>query len=235
VTCALGRILRPHSGIYVTNASSLATDDQVRAWTAACAVQLERDVAPYWKRRPVRVQFLDSPDHAPKGSWVIGVLDDSDQAGALGWHTDDNGRVFGRVFVRPCQQFDVPPSTTLSHEIVETFCDPRVDRWADSGEGWSTPVEACDAVESGSYEINGVAVSDFLFPRWFRPGARGAMSFMGAVSEPFTLAAGGYMVRRFPDGTEDQVFGDRARRGFIAAKRSPLSRTVRRTGEARRP
>lgn len=235
MTFKCGRVLRPRNGIYVVNSSTLAADDAVREWTAACALQLERDVAPYWHRRPVRVQFLDAPEHAPRGSWVIGVLDDADQVGDLGWHTDDGGRVYGRVFLRPCVQYDVPPSTTLSHEIIETFCDPAVDRWADSGEGWETPVEACDAVESGSYEINGVAVSDFLFPRWFRPRSLGAMSFCGTVKAPFTLAPGGYMVRRFPDGTEDQVFGDKARRGFISAKRSPLSRTVRRTGAVRRP
>lgn len=232
MSCKLLRVLRPKSGIYVVNRSTLVSDVEVRAWTAACARQIREHVAPAYRRAPVRVQFLSAVSHAPKGSWVIAVLDDSDQAGALGWHTeDDAGRVFGRVFARPCLDYGVPVSSTLSHEVVETYCDPDVDRWADTGKGYSVAYEACDPVEGDSYLIDNVAVSDFVTPAWYmrKPPVDARLSYCDNVAEPFTLAAGGYMVRRFPDGSEDQVFGATANRSYVAAKRHQLARTARRT------
>lgn len=238
MSCKLLRVLRPKSGIYVVNRSTLVTDEQVRTWTAACARQISEHVAPTYAMDPVRVQVLSAASHAPAGAWVITVLDDADQAGDLGWHTDERGLIYGRVFARPCLDYGVPVSTTLSHELVETFCDPDVDRWVDTGAGYSVPWEACDPVEGDSYEIDGVAVSDFVKPWWYRQGTPpdGATRWVAdrEVLAPFELAVGGYCVRRFPDGSEDQVFGRAARRGYIAAKAHELGRTSRRRTAAGR-
>jgi hypothetical protein len=232
--CKLLRVLRPKSGLYIVNRSTLVSDVEVNRWTAACALQIREHVAPAYGMKPVRVQFLSAASHAPKGAWVIGVLDDADQAGDLGWHTEDaSGRVYGRVFARPCHDYGVLVSTTLSHEITECFCDPDVDRWVDTGQGFSVPWEACDPVEGDSYLIDGVAVSDFVTPSWYRRGPLKVDERLhwlnnGAITKSFELAAGGYCVRRFPDRSEDQVFGKQAKRGYIAAKRHRLSRTSRR-------
>jgi hypothetical protein len=237
MSCKLLRVLRPKSGIYVVNRSTLCGDADVKAWTAACAVQVNEHVAPVYGKARTRVQFLSKTSHAPKGAWVLVVLDDADQAGALGYHSETtDGRVYGRVFAGPCIDYGVPVSTTLSHEVVETFCDPDVDLWRDTGRGYSVAYEACDAVEGDSYLIDGVAVSDFVTPAWYgergpRTPLHGALHWAdnGKVTQSFQLAPGGYYVRRFPDGSEDQVFGALANRGYIAAKRHQLSRTVRRT------
>jgi hypothetical protein len=235
VSSLLRRLCRPRSGIYVVNSSTLVTDADVKAWTAACSFQLARDVAPAFDRKPVRVEFLTKASHAPAGAWIIAVLDDADQAGALGYHTTDRaGRPWGRIFVRPCLDYGVEPSTTLSHEVIETFGDPEVDAWRDSGAGYSVAYELCDPVEAGSYQIGagGVLVSDFVFPAWFHkaagPGSR--FNYLRTVHLPFALDAGGYVVRRFPDGTEDQEYGREARRDYIAAKRHALARSTRRLG-----
>lgn len=240
MSCKLGRVLRPKSGIYVVNRSTLVTDDEVRAWTAACARQIREHAAPAYGRAPVRVQYLTSHTHAPAGAWVLIVLDDADQAGALGYHSVDQlGRIYGRIFARPCLQYDVPVSTTLSHEIVETFCDPHVDRWVDTGQGFSVAYEAADPVEGDSYTIDGVEVSDFVTPAWYGRanghgvpiGPHGTHWCATRVElKPFELAAGGYYVRRFPDGHEDQVFGKAVNRGYVAAKAHELARTSRRKG-----
>jgi hypothetical protein len=232
VSCRLLRVLRPKSGLYVINKSTLITDAQVKAWTAACARQIREHVAPAYGRAPVKVAFLTSRTHAPAGAWVITVLDDADQAGDLGWHTEDaSGRIYGRVFARPCLDYGVPVSTTLSHEIVETFCDPDVDQWRDTGRGYSVAYEACDPVEGDSYEIDGTPVSDFVTPGWYTTGRWKAGSrtrWLGTPLKPFTLAPGGYVVRRWPDGSEDQAFGATANRAYIAAKRHQLGRADRR-------
>jgi hypothetical protein len=238
------RVLRPKSGIYVVNQSRLCADADVRAWTAACARQITEHVAPAYGRKPVRVQFLPKTSHAPKGAWVIGVLDDADQAGALGWHTEDRfGRVYGRVFARPCLDYDVPISTTLSHEIVETWCDPSVDRWVDSGRGYEVAYEACDAVEGDSYPLDGVEVSDFVTPAWYGrvngpgvPVGPHGTHWCATMREvaPFELAPGGYVVRRWADGHEDQEFGRQANRDYIAAKAHEVARSTRRKTQAAR-
>lgn len=231
MSCKLLRVLRPKSGLYVVNKSTLVTNADARRWTAACVRQIREHVAPAYGMTPVRVQYLSGASHAPAGAWVIAVLDDADQAGDLGWHTEDaSGRIYGRVFARPCLDYGVPVSTTLSHEIVETFCDPDVDQWRDTGRGYSVAYEACDPVEGDSYEIDGVAVSDFVTPQWFMRPVRGVgrTHWLDTALEPFDLAPGGYYVRRWPDGSEDQEFGARANRAYIAAKRHELGRATRR-------
>ena len=230
MSCALLRVLRPKSGLYVINKSTLVSEDDVKRWTAACARQIAEHVAPAYGMRPVRVQFLSAASHAPAGAWVITVLDDADQAGDLGWHTEDNsGRIYGRVFARPCLDYNVPVSTTLSHEIVETFCDPDVDQWRDTGNGYSVAYEACDPVEGNSYMIGDVAVSDFVTPGWYKSGSvRTHWREPQVDVAPLGLAPGGYVVRKWADGHEDQEFGATANRDYIAAKRHQLGRADRR-------
>jgi hypothetical protein len=229
MSCKLLRVLRPKSGIYIVNKSTLVTDADVKRWTAACARQVREHVAPAYGLPSVRVSFLTSHTHAPAGAWVITVLDDADQAGDLGWHTEDaSGRIYGRVFAKPCLDYDVPVSTTLSHEVVETFVDPDVNRWVSTNRGYSVAWEACDPVEGDSYNIDGVGVSDFVTPGWY--GRYGRLHWLdnGTIAEPFQLAPGGYVVRRWPDGHEDQEFGATANRAYIAAKKHALGRTARR-------
>jgi hypothetical protein len=217
--------------VYVVNRSTLVTDADVKRWTAACARQIAEHVAPAYGIPSRRVQYLSARSHAPAGAWVIAVLDDADQVGDLGWHTmDAMGRIYGRVFARACLDYGVPVSTTLSHEIVETFCDPWVDQWRDTGRGYSVAYEACDPVEGDSYEIDGTAVSDFVTPAWYDPRLTGRRHWLdnGTVPGSFELAPGGYVVRRWPDGTEDQEFGVTANRAYINAKRHQLGRATRR-------
>lgn len=234
MSCKLLRVIRPKSGIYIVNRSTLVSDTDVKAWTAACARQIREHVAPVYGLKPVRVQFLSAASHAPRGAWVLVVLDDADQAGALGYHSETaDGRVYGRVFAGACLDYGVPVSTTLSHEIAETFADPDVDRWVGTGKGYEVAYEAADPVEGDSYLIDGTAVSDFVTPAWYGKGNRDGSTRTRWVEtagplQPFELAPGGYYVRRFPDGSEDQVFGTAANRGYVQAKRSELARTVRR-------
>lgn len=234
MSCKLLRVFRPKSGVYVVNKSTLVTDADVKRWTAACAHQIKEHVAPAYALDPVRVQFLSAASHAPAGAWVIVVMDDADQAGVLGWHTEDGaGRIYGRVFVRPCLDYGVEPSTTLSHEVVETVCDPDVTGWRDTGRGYSVAYEACDPVEGDSYLIGDVAVSDFVTPAWYmaNPPVDARLHWInnGSISAPFQLAAGGYVVRRWADGHEDQEYGREVNREYVAAKRHQLARTARRT------
>src|SRR5215813_4855538 len=127
--------------ITVVNKSTLVTDDDVKVMVRAVAHQLRYDAAPVWSRTPIAITYLPDESAAPPGSWVIAVLDDADQQNALGWHTENQGEViFGRVFARPVlsnggDALTKPLSvaSVLSHEVLETFCDPYCNLWADNG------------------------------------------------------------------------------------------------------
>ena len=70
--------------------------------TRAVALQVKRDLCPAWGIQLLFVVYLGSEKDAQSGMQVIAVLDSSDQAGALGWHTEDQGElVYGRVFAQP--------------------------------------------------------------------------------------------------------------------------------------
>jgi hypothetical protein len=146
---------------------------------------------------------------------VIAVLDNADQAGALGYHaTQPDGRPFARIFVEPILanggQYlhgSLSLSVTISHEILETIGDPFCNWWCDGLDGKQYALELCDPVEGDSYEIDGVAVSNFVGPRWFSDG-NGPYDWMGNVHGPCAMSPGGYMIVRYPGGEPSQVFGE---------------------------
>jgi hypothetical protein len=228
--------------INVVNKSSLCTNSEVKAMVRAVAHQVRYHAAPLWGKTPIPVVYISTAADAQPGSWVIAVLDDSDQSGDLGWHTEKQGDVvYGRVFARPV--FDnggdalhkpLSVASVLSHEVLETFVDPNVNLWADMGKGKAVALEVGDPVESDSYpiEVHGhgdVTVSNFVTPAWFDPRAKAGarLDYLKKVSSPFEMTKGGYMVT-LVEGKSKQTFGEHYPEWRRATKASPLSRTFRR-------
>jgi len=71
-------------------------------------------------------------------------------------------------------------SRDFSHEILETLVDPTTNRdvWRDSVD---QAVEVADPVEWNGYQLDGVFVSDFVFPSWFAGATTGDPKCQGAV------------------------------------------------------
>lgn len=66
-------------------------------------------------------------------------------------------------------------------------------------------VHNCDAVQDGVYQINGVDVSNFLFPAWFdSQNISGPFDQLDVLMKPFTRTPGGYQIVRI-DGKETQL------------------------------
>lgn len=230
------------TSIIVINKSTLVTNAEVQLMTRACATQISQHVAPAWGKTPIPVIFSSTPQDAAPGSWVIVVLDTPDQADALGWHTENQGEfIFGRVFAKPVldnggDALTKPLSvaSVLSHEVVETFCDPNVNLWADTGKGFTLALEACDPVESDSYAITvdttAVTVSNFVTPRWFDPQARHTrgLDYLGKVSRPFTMTKGGYWVQE-KEGAITQKYGEEFPEWKKELKNADLGRASRRS------
>lgn len=225
--------------ITVVNKSTLVTNAQVQMMVRAVAYQLRYHCAPAWAMIPTPVVFSLSEATAPPGSWVIGILDNADQAGVLGWHSEANGVVYGRVFAKPV--FDnggdaltkpLSVASVLSHEVLETFVDPACNRYADRGDGVAIAVEVGDPVESDSYVIKvdttAVTVSNFVTEKWFDPQAKQGFDYLGRCTAPFQLARGGYVIQ-VAEGAVTSVFGEAYPEWRVATKQSPLSRSSRRT------
>lgn len=232
--------------IVVQNKSTLVNNDAVMTMTRACATQVRYHAAPAWKLQPVPVIYMNAGSDVPPGSWVISVLDDADQADALGWHTEDQGDViYGRVFAKPVLDHGgdaltqpLSVASVLSHEVLETFVDPHVNLLADDTKGTAYALEVGDPVESDSYTISirprgqtlavPVTVSNFALPAWFDPLATsGPYDYMGKVTKPFQMTSGGYVVY-LKEGQWQQKTGESYPAWKLQTKKSDTSRTARR-------
>jgi hypothetical protein len=179
-----------------------ASDAAARAMVGAVQTQIQRDFAAAWNITADLV-FFTGGQQVPKDMWQVGLFDNADQAGALGYHdVTRDGLPLGKVFARTTLVDGGKISVTLSHEVLEMLADPDINLTAfvesPSGGGRLYAYEVCDAVEADvlGYEVDGITVSDFVTPAWFqsfRKKGSTDFSFRKHVNHPFALAAGGYI------------------------------------------
>lgn len=182
--------------IAVVNRSTVVTDAEVQAFVPALQIQISRDFAPYWCDAQLR--FTASPD---AGEWQLVILDDSDQAGALGYHdVTAHFQPLGKVFAKTVKQYGDNWEVTASHEALEMLGDPNINLLAQVADGPRSAIfyayETCDACEDDrfAYEIDGHKVSDFVLPAWFEPGNKvGPFDFKRHITKPLELLKGGYI------------------------------------------
>lgn len=165
---------------------------------AALQFQNTRDVVPAWGC-PVTFSTAASDGTTPAGAYVMRFTDAKPpEAGAEGDHdVDANGNPVLNIWVTAILQAGDSVSVTASHEAIEEPADPFCVLCAqDEHSGWFWPIEPCDAVETETYKVNGVDVSNFVLPAYFRrpaPHERvDRFDFMGLLKSPFTIAGGGY-------------------------------------------
>lgn len=197
---------KPHYGeptqIAVINASTVLTDSQVQAVVPALQTQVTRDFYPAWGV-DARLTFLPHSTKPEAGQWWLVVLDDSDQAGALGYHDLTNeGLPLGKVFAGSDLKFGSEWSVTASHELLEMLADPNINLTVfmqkdDSG-GRLYAYEVCDACEADylAYKIGNTLLSDFVYPSWFedfRKPESAQFDFSNHLTAPLQLAPGGYI------------------------------------------
>jgi hypothetical protein len=227
----------PH--IVVVNHSTRVHDGDVQLAARACAAQLRTDVAPEWGMKQMSVVYMPKDAPVPPGAYVIGIFDDSDQAGALGWHTKDGTNIYGKVFAGPVLDNggtaidgELSVSAVLSHEVLEAYLDPRVQLWAQDEQGAMWAMEVCDPVEDQAYSVKvggrEVSVSNFVLPAWFDSQSTGErLDHLEQLQHPFTLSKGGYAVK-MADGQVQDVYGDKFAEWKLPGKKHELSRKVRR-------
>ena len=187
--------------IAVINKSTIVTDYDLRQAVIAIQTQVHRDFYPAWAIDATITWFAPTAV-IPSNFWQIVLFDTADVAGALGYHDlTPSGQPLGKIFAKTAATNGYSWTVTLSHEIVEMLVDPYVNltvfnQTSDTA-GRLYAYETADAVEDDhlGYRINGVLVSDFVFPAWFdgfRPESSTRFSQMNNVHAPFQLAKGGY-------------------------------------------
>lgn len=184
--------------IAVINVSTVVSDPELKKMVDAIQVQIDRDWTPAWGI-PAKLNLLPHGQHPPANMWWLGIFDNADQAGALGYHDlTSAGLPIGKVFAKTTLDAHDLVSVTLSHEVLEMLGDPDINLIVQKGaRGYS--YEVCDAVEDDSlgYDINGVRVSDFVYPQYFETfWKKGGTKFdhLGHLTNPVpALTHGGYM------------------------------------------
>ncbi len=188
--------------IAVLNRSTVLADAEVQAIVPALQTQVRRDFAPVWGVDADLLFVAQSLEPAP-GSWWVAVLDDSDQAAALGYHDlTPEGLPIAKVFANSDLRFGYKWSVTCSHEILEMLVDPDIDLTAfvqsseTTGRLYAYEVaDPCEADEY-AYKIDDTLVSDFVYPAWFEyfraPGST-QFDYGNVMGSPFEILPGGYI------------------------------------------
>jgi hypothetical protein len=189
--------------ISVINASTIVHDDEVETVTRALQQQVSRDFAPVWGV-DATLNFIGKGAKASPGSWWLTILDNTDQAGALGYHDlTSESMPIGKVFAGTDKQYGLVWSVTASHELLEMLGDPDINLTVfvqpDDKTGTLYAYEVCDPCEDDAfaYEIDGVKVSDFVYPAYFesfRKARSTRFDHQGHLTAPVpALLNGGYL------------------------------------------
>lgn len=203
--------------IGVTNESTVLTDAAVQAALRAIQAQDDNDLAPLWGLEPCELVFLPKGLAPAKGQWQMVIADNSDQAGALGYHeTTVNGDPIGYVFAKDDLDSGTSWTVTWSHEHCEMRIDPDIQtvEEQDTADGIVFRAkEVCDPCEDDKWGYHRhdpekpdgemfalpdgteITLSDFVTPAYFNPNAPpGAqLDYCNYIKTPLSILDGGYI------------------------------------------
>jgi hypothetical protein len=183
---------------------------------AAMQTYIDKFIVPIWAT-PAK---LIKTSGFQKGAWAMVFLDDADQPEALAYHDlTPDGLPISKVFVKTTLADKQLVSVSASHELVEMLVDPAINMMT-TGPDLKTmyAYESADPVESLSFPVDGIEMSDFVYPSYFEVFHKpGSVHFdqMNKVTKPFQILSGGYQII-FKDAKWSQVFGSEAKKKAFA-------------------
>jgi hypothetical protein len=174
---------------------------------SALQVYVDAHVAPVWG---TPAKLVKSTDFV-KNAWAIVFLDTADQPGALAYHDlTPDGLPVSKVFVKTTLDDQQSVAVSTSHELVEMLVDPAINMWTTGPDPkLMYAYESADPVEELSFKVNGIDMSDFVYPSYFevfRKPKSVRFDHLNKVTKPFQILHGGYQII-FKNGKESQVFG----------------------------
>jgi hypothetical protein len=176
---------------------------------------------------------------ARPSDWLFIYFDDADEAGAEGYHDlTHRGQPVSKVFVKTSLEDNVPVSVTASHELFEMVIDPIANLWAEATSRTQYGYEMCDPVEEDTFMVDGIEMSNFLYPSWFEPfkHRRGTkFDHLGKLKKPFSMTKGGYVIinrdghvmEKFGSPAKAARFAKEKRRGHRSEFRKPRGLHIR--------
>jgi len=198
--------------------------------TAALQKCCDRHFLPVWGF-PVKLYNTKTPKPT---DWQFIYLDDADEAkGIFGYHDlTIHGRPVSFVFMKTVLENREEVSLTASHELFEMVIDPIANMWAEATRGREFAYEMCDAVEEDVFLVDGLEMSNFVYPAWFEPfkHPRGTkFDHLGLLKSPFSMTKGGYVIvkqrgkvtERFSSKAKARRFASEDRRGHRSEYRKP--------------
>jgi hypothetical protein len=213
--------------------------------TATLQKCYDRHFLPVWGF-PVK---LYNTRRARAGDWQLIYVDDAKDASTDGEHLTLHGAPVAYVYVQNALAGGEQVSLTASHELFELAIDPMDNLWAEGPGGWNYAYEMCDAVEDDRFPVDGLAMSNFVYPAWFEPfkHRRGTKyDHMSKLKRPFSISKGGYIIiargrrvhEKWGSAAKKARFKLEDRRGHRSEYRNPnglrLKRGARRRSRKKR-
>ena len=233
---------------------AIADADLLRA-IRAINRQIAEDFAPFWSFG-AQLRLEGKAGHAKgrtsidpadmRGDAILYLRDVVRITDAEGFHERHfSGIPYGIVFLELSKKLKEDWTVTLSHEALELTGDPENNLLV-QGPHPSKPrhqvfhwFEMCDAVQNESYEIDHVAVSNFVLPLYFTSSDErgGRNDFLGTINK------GGQTLRSFSVNPGGYIgFFDPAKNGHVTfsppddakGKRRLAAKGTLRTGRGQR-
>jgi len=182
------------------------------ALIAAMQAFVDQYVAPVWGT-PAK---LVKTNGFVKGSWAMVFLDVADEPNALAYHDlTPEGLPQSKVFVKTTLDNNDLVSVSASHELVEMLVDPAINLMTTGPDSKTVyAYESADPVENLSFKVNGIPMTDFVYPAYFeafRKAGSAKFDQMKKVKRPFQILVGGYQ-SIFKNGKWSEVFGSAAKK-----------------------
>jgi len=233
------------------------TDEAVQSAIRAVNRQISEDFVPYWGfGAQLRLEGKSNRKRSNatsdmRGDAVLYLCDDVRDSGVDGYHDHTyRGIPYGVVYLELSDLLQEPWTVTLSHEALELVGDPEANLLV-QGPHPRFPkrtvyhwFEMCDAVQDEQYQLDGIAVSNFVLPLYFTASAEhgGRNDFLGTTVARRTLRSfrvnpGGYIgffdPRTGKDGNYEQPADARAATRLHLKRRLKIGRGVLRKQRTR--
>jgi len=190
----------------------------------ALQIYLDDCFVPIW-RTPAKLVKATKPR---PGAWTMVFLDDADRPETFGRHDHTkNGLPLSRIFVKSTLEAGQSISLVASHELAEMMVDPALNLWCFGPKDAFYVYEVCDPVEEEDFPIDGIAMSDFVYPSYFegfRKPRSTQFDYLRKVDRPFAVLPGGYLQAR-KGKTVKHIFGSEEKRRRVRKEDRRLHRS----------
>ena len=201
----------------------------LQAYAAAIEKGILGDFGPVYNRG-CSFAYGDEKDFSP-GDQILGLFGELDEPGALGYNLPEEveditiaNPLIGKISPVLDARDGAELSQTIDHEVKEALEDLFCDSIVSCVDGRLAANECCDAVEQDNYQIDGIWLSNFVLPGWY--SGKGRNDFLGRLTAPMTVDAGGYCQFLTPRGWT-QVTSEQIERRSYRRASSRLARRAR--------